>query len=97
LILLQNRHPETGSWIGFEFEDGTVDARIRVHSTGITRERRITPGESYRSQSVGRIHIGLGAPATIDGVEVIRPGQKNQRLDTRVPNRWNRIPRGNGR
>ncbi len=97
LILLQNRHPDTGSWIGFEFEDGTVDARIRVHSAGISRERRITPGESYRSQSVGRIHIGLGAPATIDGVEVIRPGQKNQRLDTRVPNRWNRIPRGNGR
>ncbi len=97
LILLQNRHPDTGAWIGFQFDDGTVDARIRVRSGGITRERRITPGESYRSQSVGRIHVGLGAPAPIESVDLIRPGQKIQRLDTCVPNRWNRIPRGNGR
>jgi enediyne biosynthesis protein E4 len=97
LILLRNRHPETGAWIGFEFEEGTVEARVRVRSGGITRERRITPGESYRSQSVGRIHVGLGHPAPIDGVELIRPGKQIQRLDTCVPNRWNRIPRGNGR
>lgn len=92
LILLQNRNAETGAWIGFEFVDGTVDARIRVRSGGISRERRITPGESYRSQSVGRIHLGLGTSAAIESIELLRPGQKTQRLDTCVPNRWNRIP-----
>lgn len=94
LVLLRNGNPQPGNWIGFEAPDRTaLDWRIRVTAGGVTRERRITAGESYRSQAVGRFHFGLGNAATVERVEIRRPGDGWRPVEGAKPNQWNPLPR----
>lgn len=91
LLLLRNRVANPGNWIGIDLGDGVADARVRVRSGGITRERRLTPGESYRSQTVGRLHFGLGTATELESVELRLPGKKPRPLTGLRVNRWNQV------
>lgn len=91
LVILQNRHPSPGSWIGFEVLPPSAEGRVVVESSGRRLSNRLTPGESYRSQALGRFHLGLGDTARIDQVEYIVPGHPPQKVEGWHVGRWNQI------
>ncbi|NBU76070.1 MAG: CRTAC1 family protein [Planctomycetes bacterium] len=53
-----------------------IGAVVRLTAGGITRERAVTAGRGYLSQSELPLTFGLGASTTIDRVEVRWPGAK---------------------
>lgn len=91
LLILRNQTPNPGNWIGVDLGDGVADARVRVTSGGVMRERRLTPGESYRSQTVGRLHFGLGSATSVESVELRIPGKQPRPLTGLRVNHWNRV------
>jgi hypothetical protein len=91
LILLRNRVVNPGNWIGIDLGDGVSDVRVRIKSGGVTRERRLMPGESYRSQTVGRLHFGLGTATGVESVELQLPRKQPRSLTGLHVNRWNRV------
>jgi len=96
LILLHNRTPRPGHWMGLYFQDGCgLGARVRVKAGPLTVERRIQAGESHRSQSVGSVHFGLGTHSRVDAVEILRPGTTQwRRIEPTPPvDRWSVLPR----
>jgi hypothetical protein len=89
LILLRNTATSTGHWVGFQFKDRTgLDTRIRIQAGGRTFERRLTTGESHRSQSAGYLHFGLGPTAVIDSAAIRQPGQPWKPLPIPAINQW---------
>ncbi len=91
VIILGNQTPSAGNWIGFESPLLSGDCRVRIQVGGTTLERRLMTGESYRSQSVGRIHFGLGRETRVDSAEVLLDDGRTVSVRTPAPNRWNRI------
>ncbi len=92
IIILRNQTPSVGNWIGFESPRLSGDCRIRVRAGGLTLERRLMTGESYRSQSAGRIHFGLGPETRVDSVEVLLDDGRPISIQAPGLNRWNPIP-----
>lgn len=91
LIILHNRTPSPGNWIGLHFDDHCgLGTRVRVKAGGLTAERRIHAGESHRSQTCGSVHFGLGVHQRIDSVELLPPGTTQwRRIEPTPPiNRW---------
>jgi predicted Zn-dependent protease len=77
LVYLHNRTAE-GHWltIGLEGTASNRDgagARVAVEAAGTRRVSQRLGGGSYLSASDGRLHIGLGAAARIDRIEVRWP------------------------
>lgn len=91
VVILRNQTPSPGNWIGFESAILAGDCRIRVRAGGVTRERRLMTGESYRSQAAGRIHFGLGADSRVESAELLLDGGSILPLQSLQPNRWNPI------
>ncbi len=89
LILLRNNTTDPGRWIGFQFRDRSgLDTRIRIQAGGRTLERRLTAGESHRSQSSGYLHFGLGTSAAIDAAAIRLPGKSWKPLPIPAINEW---------
>jgi hypothetical protein len=59
--------------IGTRSNRDGIGARIRVTAGGVTQLRDVKSGSSYLSQNDLRAHIGLGAAALIDRVEIRWP------------------------
>jgi len=92
LILLRNTGSDAGNWVGFRFSDRSgLDSRIRIRSGNRTQERRLTAGESHRSQSAGQLHFGLGNQGAIDSAEIRLPNQPWRSLPLPRLNQWNRV------
>lgn len=91
VIILRNQTSTRGNWIGFKSTRLSGDCRIRIRAGGLTLERRLMTGESYRSQSVGRIHFGLGRETRVDSVEVLLDDGRPISIQAPGLNRWNPI------
>lgn len=75
LVVLANRMPQVGHWVGLRFVDGPgTGVIVRLKAGGRVQERRITAGESHRSQSAGSVHFGLGEAREVEWLEVREPG-----------------------
>ncbi len=94
VLILRNQTPVPGNWIGFESARLSGDCRIRIRAGGVVHERRLMTGESYRSQSTGRIHIGLGRETRVESAELLLDGGPGIPIPSIQPNRWNPIPAG---
>lgn len=92
VVILRNQTSTPGNWIGFESALLSGDCRIRIRAGGLTLERRLMTGESYRSQSAGRIHFGLGPETRVDSAEVLLDDGRTVSIQTPSLNRWNPIP-----
>lgn len=94
LVVLRNRTEAAGHWVGFRFDAcSAVDATVRIATAGGRQQRRGAAGESYRSQSVGALHFGLGKADRIVSAEVVWPGGRRQDLGTPAVDRWHVIRR----
>jgi hypothetical protein len=67
-----------GHWIRLRLLEGTgrrdaIGARITVHAGGERWIREVDGGNGYSSASCLRVHVGLGAHASVDSVEIRWP------------------------
>jgi hypothetical protein len=79
--LLRNDQSLKHHWVrlsvkGSRNNRSAIGAVVRLTAGGITRERAVTAGRGYLSQSELPLTFGLGASTTIDKVEVRWPGAK---------------------
>ena len=91
LVVLANRTPRVGHWVGLRFVDGPgTGVVLRLKAGGRIQERRITAGESHRSQSAGSVHFGLGEAREVEWLEVREPGEEGWRRSKVPPlaDRW---------
>jgi len=94
LVLMANRSARTGHWLGIRFTDGPgTGTAFRLKAGGRVQERRITAGESHRSQVVGSVHWGLGEAGSVESLEVQAPGDATwKRLETPLEvDRWHDV------
>jgi len=73
---------------------GAVGAQVRVSAGKRTWLRSVDGGNSFAGQSSARVHVGLGAAAGIDAVEVRWPSGRRQKVDAVPINRITRIVEG---
>ena len=88
-FLYHNTMPGGGHWAEFALRGVKsnalgVGAQVRVTAGGRTQLRFVDGGNGFAGQSSMRLHVGLGAAATIDKVEVRWPSGMKQTL-TGVP------------
>jgi len=72
-----------GSWLKVRPEGGvTVGTVVRVRTGGVTQQRMIRSGSSYRCSEPPEAHFGLGSAAQVDLVEIQWPDGSVKRLET---------------
>ena len=83
-LLLHNERAATGHWLWLRLEPAAGrtagGAEVVVHAGGRRWFRRATTGGSYLSASDSRVHVGLGAVAAVERVEVRWPDGMRQTL-----------------
>jgi hypothetical protein len=83
-LLLHNESAATGHWLWLRLEPAAGrtagGAEVVVHAGGRRWFRRATTGGSYLSASDSRVHVGLGAVAAVERVEVRWPDGMRQTL-----------------
>jgi hypothetical protein len=77
-LLYHNTSQPHGHWIelklaGTRSNRDAVGARVTVRAGGLTQIREVNGGNGYAGQSSKRVHVGLGAAAKIDSLEVRWP------------------------
>lgn len=83
--LLRNQGGNRGHWLQVELT-GTranrngIGATVAVTAGGLTQRRWVRSGSSYLSQSMRRLHFGLGSATQAERVEVQWPGGGTTRL-----------------
>ena len=100
-LVLHNRHPKPGHWIGFELvgrAPGTdaLHAVVEIVAGGKTRRARVSAGESYLSSGDRRLHFGLGEIHAVDSVVVRWPDGKVQRLSDVKVDTYHRVEERGG-
>lgn len=94
LVVLRNVGTNANHWVGFRFDGcSSVNATVRVTTSNGVQQRRVASGESFRSQSVGAVHFGLGNAAVIQRAEVLWPDGTVQDLGRVAADRWSTIRR----
>lgn len=76
--LYRNVAPNRGHWLQIRAFDPTVNrdaygAEVSVRAGGKKWLRIVNPAESFLSSGSPLVHVGLGATATVDGVDVLWP------------------------
>ena len=92
LHVIKNKGP-VGRWIGVrlrEHGDGfsPVGAEIILHTTGGTRSKRLTTGDSITSQHANIAHFGLGDKSDVQRIEVRWPNGEVSRIEQPRINRY---------
>ncbi len=94
LIILLNRQPVPNHWVGFRFDGCSgLNARMRITAGGMTQERCLRSGESYRSQAAGAVHFGLGTATTLEHAEIRWPDGTIQDLGKPAIDHWGAVRR----
>jgi hypothetical protein len=98
-FLYRNVAPRGPHWAQFVLEGRAsnragVGAQVRVTAGGRTQLRMVDGGNSFAAQSTARVHVGLGAAATIDAVEVRWPSGQKQTFEKLPADRIVRIVEG---
>jgi len=94
LRVFRNAIPATGHWIGFRLpEIATPGTRVLLEDPTQKQTREIVAGESYRSQSSGIVHFGLG-PSTASPTVTVNRGSGRSVTRTNLPiNRYHLLSR----
>jgi hypothetical protein len=66
--------------VGSGANTGAIGARVRLTTPSGTQVREVRAGSSYLSQHDLRLHVGLGAAAQADVVEVLWPSGRTETL-----------------
>jgi hypothetical protein len=73
-----------------------IGARVRVTSGARTQIRDVRAGSSYLSQNDLRVHVGLGAAAFADRIEVMWPSRRSEMVANVPANQIITIEEGKG-
>ncbi len=95
LLIFHNELVTTNHWIGFRLDGGMtspIGARVELSDTAGRQVRWIVAGDSYRSQSAGTAHFGLGTNQPVS-VTVFWPDGRRSELQSPPRDRWSEIPR----
>ncbi len=76
-VTLRGRSPNTQA----------IGAQVHVHAGGRRQTRTVLPHQGYQSSYDPRLHVGLGADARVDAIEVVWPDGSTTRLDGGPANR----------
>ena len=98
-FLYRNVQPTGNRWAQFLLEGRqsnaqAVGARVWVTAQGRTQVSFVNGGNGFASQSMQRVHFGLGDAAQIDRVEVVWPSGAKQVFSNVQANRIYRIVEG---
>ncbi len=98
--LLRNVAPSRGHWalLSVRTRQGrdALGAVLTITAGGRTWRRDVRTGYSYLAASDPRVHIGLGAAAVIDGVEVRWPDGRSERFGPLPADRVHAVVEGAG-
>jgi hypothetical protein len=78
----QRNSTDVGRWslvVGRHSNRSAIGARVTVRAGGVTQRDTVRSGSSYCSQSMLRLHFGLGGAAVADEVEVRWPSGRLDR------------------
>ncbi len=83
--LLRNDGGNRSHWLQVQLlgrppNTGALGARVTVRSGGLVQQQTVRTGSSYLSQSMTRLHFGLGALSHADAVEVQWPDGTGSRF-----------------
>ena len=81
---------------GKESNRAAIGARVTVTAGGITQMEEVKAGNSYISQSDGRLHFGLGKEPKMSKVEIFWPNGKKEELKDLGGDRIYTIAEGSG-
>ena len=84
-LLLRNEQKTGNHWVRFKLvgtksNRDAIGAWVKVSSKGRVMSRQVMAAKSYLSQSELPVTIGLGLETTVDGVEILWPGGRVQKL-----------------
>jgi hypothetical protein len=99
--LLRNSAAARGNWlivkcIGTKSNRSAIGARVRLTAGGKTQTDEIMSGSSYYSQNDLRLHIGLGAAAMVERIEVRWPSGTAELWENIRANRIVTVHEGKG-
>jgi len=94
--IFQNRWEHTGNWIGVRLRETSrgyspAGATIVLTSATGKQTRQIVTGDSYRSQSTGMAHFGLGKVTNVTSVAVRWPNGRTTTLPSPAINRYHEV------
>lgn len=98
-FLFRNEQPTKNHWVQFVFDGqksnpSAVGTRVWVTVKGRKLAGFVNGGNGFASQSMRRVHFGLGDGAAIDQVEVVWPSGLRQKFASVKPNQIYRITEG---
>ena len=67
--------------VGTDSNRDAIGARLRLTAGARTQVREVTSGASYLGQSDLRVHVGLGAAAVVDRLEIRWPSGRTEQLE----------------
>ena len=82
--------------IGAASNRDALGARVSVTAGGRTQVRELKSGSSYLGQNDLRVHVGLGAAASVDRIDIRWPDGRLERLDKTPANRIVTVQEGRG-
>jgi len=82
--------------IGVTSNRDALGARVSVTAGGRTQVREVKSGSSYLGQNDLRVHVGLGAAASVDRVDIRWPGGRSERLEKLPLNQIVTVQEGRG-
>jgi hypothetical protein len=97
LLIYENRSALTSRhWIGLDLRAGpghsvAYGAAVRVRFNGQQQVQYVTAGGGMSSQTDPRVHLGLGAAARVDEVEIRWPDGQRSRSGPLEADRYHRI------
>jgi hypothetical protein len=98
--LLRNVARKQGHWIGFRVVDAKgIDApgaSVEVGALGRKLHRDVAPCSSFCSSNDPRVHFGLGASTSAEGVSVTWPGGVRESFGTLRTDQYHVLKRGTG-
>ena len=83
--------------IGTRSNRNAIGARVRVTTGEVTQIREVQGGGSYLSQNDFRLHVGLGAAAVVDRIEVRWPNGLEEAWTGVAPDRLLTLREGEGK
>jgi hypothetical protein len=99
-LLYRNVSPRPGHWLGLRLvgtrsNRDAIGARVVVRAGAESWLREVNGGNGYAGQSTQRLHVGLGAAAKVDAVEVRWPSGVRERFRVEV-DRYTTLEEGKG-
>jgi enediyne biosynthesis protein E4 len=99
-LLYRNVTAKSGNWvelklIGTKSNRDGVGARVKITAGAQSLMREVNGGNGYSSQSMARLHFGLGSAEKIDPVEIRWPSGVVEKLTVPL-NKISRIQEGKG-